>query len=245
MSTRIGPIWLIALCAAVAVAAPAHAVEKIAVFYAFSASAKDVEKALRDDPSMKDLEPTVFSKFRDFSDAYKSESFKYAIVPASFPEFARECIPTLQFSEGGETDFEFALIRLSGRWQIGNTNQGIVGLFEELGRKDTKVFLKNVLPNIEFKGISLVSKSENLFSLLALGNADYVLFRPSQFKAAQKTFEVKPTVVVRSKKVGQPVVCVKDKAADLAPITKLRPETLAVLGFDGLKEFKEPKEPAP
>ena len=225
------------------VALPAKAAEQLAVFYPTTLAVPDMEKALKADAAMAAKKVVVYAKFSEFESAQQADPAKFIIVPSAFVKYNKDYSPALQFTKGGKDEFQYLLLSIHDKWNKDSIGTGVVGLVEQLGRKERKEYTEFLMGGNGFKRIKVVTKIEDLFPLLALDNADYIFIEPDQHEKLKEKFKAQTNLVAKTVAVGFPVVCVKGdaSAADLAAFKKISSQTLQALGFDGLSEPRKGK----
>jgi hypothetical protein len=204
------------------------------VFQATTAPVSTRQRALRADPALAETDVTVFAKYRELSAALEAAPASAVIAPASFGSAHQDYVPVLQFLVGDKPALRYRLLSLDEKWRGIDTSTGVVGVVDELGRRG----MKEQVPRIagtSFRKVKRVTKPEDLFPLLVLGNADFILIQPANLGVLQTQFTVK-TVPIRQ---GPSTACARlfvKRATDAATVDRLRelaPETLAALGFSG------------
>ena len=217
----------------------AYARNQVAVYLTTNTTVPELERALRADDALKELEPIVYSKFSEFLAAQEAESARVVIVPAAFLKYHKGYQPVLQLTREGKTEQPYLLLSVHPKWGKTATAQGAIGVVDEVGRDPTKQLVEEIAGELKFARVKLVKRVKDLVLMLALDDADYIYISPENYENVKETFSVKTTVVDKSLPVGFPVVCVRDtdpKAAAEA-VAKLGPKTLAILGFDGVKPY--------
>ena len=197
----------------------------------------EVEKALKDDPVLKNYRCSVFTRFSDFLQTQEKEPAAIVIAPASYVTFYQGYIAHQQLSRGGKSEFQFLLLALRPKWDKASIEKGTLGIVDELGQKFTKPFVDKLVGGKGFKRIKRVMKVEDLMTLLAVDDADYIYIRPEDYEKVKAQFNLPVVRIGESEPTGNPVIAVKDtdKSTDMKSFAKLSKQALNALGFDGIQ----------
>jgi hypothetical protein len=181
---------------------------------------------------------TVFGAFTEFKTALSSAPAQFVIAPASFAKFNPDYRPVGQFLVNDKTSFKYQLLAADAAWTKEKCKEGTVGIVEELGRNELKGYLQEVLG--EFKKIKRVTKPDDLFPLLALGDAHYIVVTPEDLVKLKEKYQTKTFTVSESTEVHYPMIYAhKSLAAEIsATVLQLAPATITGLGFSKLEAVK-------
>ena len=173
-----------------------HAKSQLAYFYPTSTKIIKIERTLRNDPAASSFSAVGFAKFKDFHSMIKSGRVDYAIMPAPYhqhyPGFKRR----LQFTRKGQSSFKYSLVTLEEAFKKTGSSNAVIGIIDELGRRKSRSFAKQLLPSFKFKRVTTVAKFSDLYPLLALGNAGFALFRPDHYEEIKKNIPIKKAWLV-------------------------------------------------
>ena len=157
------------------------------------------------------------------------------IAPSEYLDYNKKYKGAAQFQMKGKTSFKYDVVSISKDWDASKIEKGSVGVVQVLGRKETKKQLK-ALVGKKFKKIKRVTKIEDLFPLLALENANYILISPHAYQAVKDKFRADINYIKKSKDVGFPVIAVA-AGASAKDLHKINKNTLKALGFDGVNKL--------
>jgi hypothetical protein len=180
------------------------------------------------------LEVTVFGRYRDFEESLASKR-PDAVLALQILLIAKNAPATLRGVEAGSDVESFVLIS-AGKPLAGSLANLTVGVVDFLGRKDTQDLVVKLLgtPSVHTK---LVTKVEDLLSLLEFSAADAILIRSGMVKAltgrSRLMFYVRE---LPGSSIGRAAVAVLSPSAR-ALVTKqfqgLDPATNRMIGVDG------------
>jgi hypothetical protein len=214
----------------------AFAEKRLAVFLPLSVSPRELEKTLKSDPILNGIDPTVFVKFDDFLESTQQKPFDFAVLPSFYSKYYTDYKPAFRFKRGGAESFRYLILSLEKQWTLEKINEGTVGIVDEFGRENMKKYISTIIKNREIKKLKRVTKYDDIFPLLAMGNADYTMIPQGMMDHLKEKYKSNPIEVARSEEVNNPEIYVKSSlAADAAPdFTKLSSATLKAFGFDSL-----------
>ena len=88
-----------------------------------------------------------------------------------------------------------------------------------------------------FKRIKRVTKVEDLMTILAVDDSDYIMIRPDDLEKIKDQFNLPLIKVDQSEATGFPMIAVRDgdKLVDPKSFGKLSKQTLTLFGFDGVQ----------
>ncbi|MBF0440868.1 MAG: hypothetical protein HQK54_03090 [Oligoflexales bacterium] len=214
--------------------------ETLAIFLPKELESSVILKSFKESPELSNIEVTIFAKYRDFEENRHLTSFDYAILPSSYRLYNKDFTSVLQFVRGGQSHFQFSILSLGGKWTSEKLDDGVVGIIEELDRKNTKSHLGRIFEGKSFNRIKRVTKSRDLIPLLFLQNADYVVADPDDIPSENKN---SLTAVKKSQKVLYPLLYINAKkeksSANITKFTQMPSSVLKALGFDGIEPLKE------
>ncbi len=213
----------------------ALAASKMAVFFPSTVSVTHIQKALSVDPTYKDFEVTVYKKFRDFNSVVKNIKPEVIIAPAEFLDYNTSYKGVAQLQMKGKRTFQYDVISIDKKWDASKIKSGSIGVVQVLDRKETKQQIKKIVGN-SFKKIKRVTKIEDLFPLLALENANYILISPHAYNAVKDKFRADVTYVLKSKEIGFPIIAIA-KDVKLKKLKIIQDKTVKALGFDGIENL--------
>ena len=210
----------------------------IGVFFPTFKNTKSIEKAIKDDKATSGNKTFAFAKFTEFNSKVNEGSFDIVIAPSSFPSINKSCKSPLQITKKGKSSFRYKLIAVDKKWNKGNIATGSVGIVDELGRRAMKKYVKDIT-SIKFKKIKRVTKPEDLFPLMSLGNADFVLIRPENLAESKQQFKIDTFEIMESKPVNYPIICElkKNPKNSVGNLKKLSAETLKTMGFSAVRDL--------
>lgn len=226
--------WVLVLLVLQWVATPLCA-QSLSVFYPSIISVQDRQRMLKDETDADTL--IVYSKYREFSRQQKRKPADWILVPASHIRFNMAYSCPMQFLKNGVGTFSYQLVASDQKWNKSGLTKGIIGVVDELGRANMKTYVQALLGSKKYKKLKLVTKVEDLFSLLALGSANYILVQPDQLQHFQSKFSTKLFKVAQSTPESNPILCKrKDVSSNwgVEEFTGLGKNKLKVLGFSGL-----------
>lgn len=212
--------------------------EAIKVFLSSTQTAAEREKLLKEDAALKDRSITVFGAFTEFKTSLTSTPSQFVIAPASFAKYNPDYRPVGQFSVNDKTTFKYQILAADAAWTKEKTKEGSVGIVEELGRNELKGYIQEVLG--DFKKIKRVTKPDDLFPLLALGDAHYIVVTPEDLAKLKEKYQTKTFNVGESMEIHYPMIYAhKSVNAELAGrVLQLSPATVSGLGFTKLEAAK-------
>ena len=123
---------------------------------------------------------TVFGRFRDFEEALAAKP-PDAVLALEPLLASRSLKDDLHGVSNGEKSQRFVLLS-AGAPLEGAIGERTVGAVDLLGRKDTQAFVAKLLKTFEDVKIKLVTKLEDLLSLLQFSAADGILVPASMVK---------------------------------------------------------------
>jgi hypothetical protein len=203
---------------------------------------KEIERTLKADPALKSLDIVVFAKFKEFENLNQKTPFDYAILPSSYHHFYSTYKPILQFTAKGNLKFQYVLLSLNKPGTPDDIAKSTVGIVDELGRSQMKKYVQEtLLKGTSPKAVKTVTKVEDLFPLLALNNADYILVKPDDLKFIKEKYESKPHEYTKGAAIPFPRIYAKKSQASSNSIDfkKLSKETLGLLNFDDVAPINE------
>ena len=191
---------------------------------------------------MKNMRVVVFASFDDFQLALSSDEINYVLVASAYTRYDQEITPIYQLTLAGHDTFRYVVISLAPEWNRDKIGSGIIGIVNTVGRDNTRLMAEDLLKN-KFKRIKQVSRLSDLYPLLALGNANYVMFPQRILQEVQRDFTAKPFEVLQTAETSLPVIAeIKAKShKNAAVFAKINVKTLTVLGMDGLKPLAHPR----
>jgi hypothetical protein len=208
------------------------------VFLASTQSAAERERLLKEDAALKGRSVTVFGAFTEFKTSLGSAPSQFVIAPSSFAKYNPDYRPLGQFELNGKSSFKYQLLSADASWTKEKCKEGTVGVVEELGRNELKGYLQEVLG--DFKKIKRVTKPDDLFPLLALGDAHYIVVTPEDLAKLKEKYQTKTFAVGESTEVQYPMIyahkSVPPESAGKA--LQLAPATIAGLGFSKIEAVK-------
>jgi len=204
----------------------------IPVYYSTVIPPKVTNKALK----AAGITATVFAKFKDFSNAVKTNKPNVLIAPGSFSEFNKDYDAAMQFYK--KKDFyKYVVLSMDKKWKGADISNGKLGMVVIAKRKKLKGFVKNILGS-KAKRVKTVSKAEDLFPLLVFKTVDFILISPDNYKSLKKKFTTKVFKIKKSKAINYPKVYIKiggDVKKVKGTFSKLRAAGLKSMGFSKLK----------
>lgn len=171
----------------------------------------------------------AYKRTRDFYRAVKSNP-TLIIAPASFNNKAYKKIA--QFTSNGKSQFQYSIMKLknSDRKPF---KSAAVGYIEEMGRKESKDYIRSLFGGRSFRAYKPVSNSQDLLALLSLGNVDYVIVSPQALIKARREFSVELDTVQKSVRTKFPQVFASRKAKiDMKKVISKLTSVSEFLGFD-------------
>ncbi len=227
-------------------ATQALAEKRMAVFLPLSVSPRELEKTLKNDPVLQGIEPTVFVKFDDFIEATQQKPFDFAILPSFYEQYYSDYQALYRFKKGGAESFRYLILSLEKQWTLDKINEGTVGIVDEFGRENMKKYISTIVKNKDIKKLKRVTKYDDIFPLLAMGNADYTMIPQGMMDYLKDKYKSNPIEVAKSEEVQNPVIYGRKQLTDSAvpDFSKLSQSTFKAFGFDGLTPLRN-KEPAP
>jgi hypothetical protein len=193
-----------------------------------------IEKALQ--AHMPGLSVVVFGRFRDFESALATN--RPDAVLALEPLLAAQKIAPVMRGQSEGRDSEKYTLLSSGAPLDGPLNGKTIGVVDFLGRADTQTFVASALKTPDVR-TRLVTKQEDLLSLLTFSAADGVLLPSSAVKTfadrSRLPFHVRevPGLQVGLAAVG--VLRPEARAVVVREIQSLDRETNRMLGVDAWK----------
>ncbi len=217
----------------------ALAEKRLAVFIPLSASPREVEKKLRADPVLDGIEPMVFAKFDDFLDIQQKKPFDYAILPSFYSQYYSDFKPLFRFRSGSSETFHYLILSIEKQWTAEKLTEGTLGIVDELGRENMKKYVSSVVKKADLKKLKRVTKYDDIFPLLAMGNADYTMIPENLMDYLKQKYKSNLIEVSRSEAIPNPILFVQVKTGEdkSPPFERLGSQTLKVLGFDHLVQL--------
>ncbi|SMF19089.1 hypothetical protein [Pseudobacteriovorax antillogorgiicola] len=180
----------------------------------------------------------VFAKFREYIRYQKKNPAEYLIQPGALPEPpGYQCRLSFQIESQGK--YNYSLITIDKNWTLANTKRGVLGVVDEVGRRNIDNFTKQILPKLEFKLIRSVAKLEDLMRLLALENANYILIAPHNLQQLKKQFPMKTYLISQSRPIAYPLLC--SKGTGKIDLLKMESSIIKNLGFTSIASAMEVK----
>ena len=144
--------------------------------------------------------------------------------------------PIFQFTLNDKKSFKYSVISIESKWDSTKLNEGSVGIVDEVGRKNIKPYMEEIMAGKKFKRIKQVGKVADLFPLLSLGNVNYIIIAPHDLDILKREFATKTYKIVDTIDINYPVLSIKTsydvkKAEKFEKISKI---ALKTLGFDGI-----------
>jgi hypothetical protein len=216
---------------------------QVLVYYSSPVSAVERQQAIRSElgrhfgqGTAKGTEFLVFGRFREFMDLVRSTSAPVLLAPSFFTKFNDSYLPAMALRRGESRQFRYELLSLSDQWNATNLSRGRIGMVEEVGR-DQLSSLVPLLLRSKVKQIKSVSKSEDLFPLLAFRSVDFVLIPSDDLKVLKEKFNMPVRRVLETGPVDRPMIFVR-KGADAGQVLDLLRElpssAWSSLGFSGV-----------
>lgn len=210
----------------------------LAVFVPGLDSAARVSSVLKADPALSGLDVNVFSKYKDFALALKSKDFNYIVTSSFFLDYVKSYDAAFQLTNSGKSVYQFRIVALDGKWSKANLGNTTLAVVEALERDDTKDFLGKVLGQGPFKRIKNISKAEDIYPILAMGNADVAFVSQDMLDSMKASFATQPKEVARSSDVRFFVVAKKKNQTGAMPqFENLNSKSLAALGAGGITKY--------
>lgn len=225
-------IYVLALLPALADAATA---DSLSVFYPSTIASSVRQKTLSESNiGFKNI--LVFAKYKEFENYHKKFPAQFIIVPDSYLEFHSDYNCTHQFTLNNEKTFRFHLLSLDKSWDQSKTESGVLGVVDELGRRDMRKYVDKLLNGMKFKQVTRVSNLEDLIVLLALENANYILISPWHYNELKDRYQLNTYKVFETALVRHPLLCSKpDSKFNPANFNK---QLINSLGYTGVAEIK-------
>ncbi|NRA67727.1 MAG: hypothetical protein HRU19_24815 [Pseudobacteriovorax sp.] len=224
------------LCVLALLVAPRLRAESVGVYVPFIGDIRVIQNAFKNDPAFRGKTVTVFSKFKDFKGMSKISKFDFAILPSSYGRYYKDYVAIGQLKKGDVPDQKYLLLSLKNKISIKNLAKGTVGLVDEVGRRKTKSLIKDLFAGSVFKQIKRVNKPVDLFPMLVLGNADFIII--SQRNLANVK-ESKAYTIDSSEAVSLPQIYRRQGTKSSQDwLTKIKRETLMTLDFSEVEVFK-------
>lgn len=218
---------------------PGLSASELKVYLTSAIPVKIREKSLKSDKSLAGVDVTVFGKFREFSSSNKQTPAKYVMISSSYLQFYKGYKAVYQLEKKNNGKFRFLILSCKGDWTQEKVSEGRVGIVDELGRKETKVFVKESVGS--FKRVITVTKSEDLMTLLFMENADYIIIRPENYQAYKKKHKAKTIKIGESQVLGHAVICVQEGSTEeeIKKLGQISQKTLNTMGYSGLKRLEQ------
>jgi hypothetical protein len=210
--------------------------DALPIYYSSVISAKVRQDAIQNEFKKKNLQPTVFAKFRDFIDQVKQASPKILVAPSYFDKYYPGYRPVLHFNYAGGKSFRYQILALA-EWEGKSLNSGRIGVVEEVGRDHLADWLSQ-LTGAKFKMVRAVTKPEDLFSMLVFKAADLILVSPDNLKGLREQFVTQVKTIKQSIPVKGPTVYFKKDFVSqelMEGLLKLSDPTLTSLGFSSIE----------
>ena len=218
-------------------ASTAQGKDSVAVFLPSVTPVSEIEKHLSTEPLFKGMDISVYKKFRDFNSAIKNTKPLYVLGPAKFVATHSDYKAFAQLAHKSNLTFKYKVFSIQDKWGKAETAKGTIGMVQILGRKETKKYVGESVSE-KFKKVKRVTKVEDLFPLLALENAEYILVEPHIYDALKDKFRAKVNTVTESQPIGNPKLAVlKGKTGPVS--VSLKKETLESLGYGNIKSIKD------
>jgi hypothetical protein len=204
---------------------------KLSVFLPADVKSGVIEKALQ--THLPDLEVVVFGRFRDFESELAAQ--RSDAVMALEPLLAAQHIPAVLRGLSEGRDSERYVLLSAGQPLEGSLSGKTIGVVDFLGRNDTQTFMAAALKTRDVR-TKLVTKQEDLLSLLQFSAADAVLIPTTAVKSfaerSRLVFQVRevPGLLVGRAAIG--VLRPQARAAVIKAIEGLDGVTNRMLGVD-------------
>lgn len=211
----------------------------LGVFIPGIESAAKLGDSLKADEALKGIDVFVFSKYKDFKIAMKSKNFDFIITNSYYLNYTKDTYASnYQFNDNGKETFSYHVITLKDEWKEKNFNGATLTTVQTLERKDMNTFVSKVLNERKFKRVKNISKSEDLFPILAMNNSDLALATPKMVEDMQKAYPTKPIKIVDSIAVKNIVFAKRNNStAEVPDALKLNQQSLARMRVTGVKRM--------
>lgn len=233
---------LIALSCLIFKAPSSFAKETLGVFLATEISPNQLERVLKKDKALQDFDIKVYSQIKDFTIANEVDPFDFVILPSVFFKFNKNFQASYQFTYKGEKTFRYHVLSLEKEWTVQRMQEGTVGLIEEVERQHSKILVQEILEGKYFKRMKQVSRVQDLYPMLALGNSNYILISPNVWEGVQKTISAQPIMIIKTLELNYPQLGYasqkKDLAAKVKDLAKLSKDSIETLGFSALEQIE-------
>ncbi len=214
----------------------ALAEKRLAIFLPLAISPRELEKTLKSDPSLEGIETTVFVKFDDFQESSQQKPFDFAILPSFYGSYYSDFKPIFRLKNGNAETFHYLILSIEKQWTLEKINEGTVGIVDEFGRENMKRYISTIIKNRDIKKLKRVTKYDDIFPLLAMGNAHYTMIPQNLMSYLKEKYKSNPIEVAQSEEVQNPAIYARVSSGDSKnpDFSKLSSNSLKALGFDGL-----------
>lgn len=198
--------------------------KRLVIFYCFLlaiASAEEIRVSYKHIFPGKDLKPIeirqeenkepivkAFKSFSDFNKAQKEKKAEIILASFAFGKFNDDYRPVASIEIDGKDSENYLLLSFDKKWNSGNLDKAVVGVVDEVGRKNMRDFV-GMLTVSKFKRMKRVNSSHELFPLLVLQSVDMILIRADHEYALREKFIVDTKQIKRTKAVLNPIFYVK------------------------------------
>lgn len=192
--------------------------ERLGVFLPNVYSVKKLEESIRKDPVFSGFKVDVYGRVKDLLAIHKKDPYDVVIAPSPVSKLFAGMDSSLQFHQNGSNKRKLVVVSVDSKWDRSRFKKGAIVAIDQTGdRKTAKEYIKNIL-RIKFLRVKLVNKGADLFPMLSLGNANYMLIDEVDLTNLTKTTDFNFTVV-HSIVDDNPKVLVKSN--DLSLIKRL------------------------
>ena len=155
----------------------------------------------------------VFGNINSFERELKNQSDVNVIAPGPFFQYRKEYSANLASQKGIQFKEKLLLVSLDASIQLPDLEGKKIGLWNQMGRKNAKKFIKENL-GIEKARVKTVNKESDLISLIGLDVVSAILISEREYNAWKSKTEL-PLTVISDKEiyVDLPKVASKGKAS--------------------------------
>ncbi|MCJ8347208.1 hypothetical protein MJH12_16830 [bacterium] len=202
---------------------------------------KSLKKGLKKEKLFKGRNLKVFASYKSLKlAAFKGKSPDIIIAPSLYFSLSTGYSPKLQFKLDSNHKGKYLLCSIDTKWSLSNTNSGVVGIIENIGRKGMKNFVKKSFKGNKFKSTQFSKSLKSLISSLGLDNTNYIILSEKNLSKLKKTFGESVQVLASSQEVNYPMIGAKTDVSDaeITSFINLSKSTLKLLDMDQIESCK-------